>query len=149
RDRRYWAAVGVAAAVAVGLALPLLFPYLRLQRASGFARSLADARPWSAVWLTYVASASPVHIRLLERAGTNEVLFPGLVAFTCGIVGTVLGWRAGGRERSIVVLYAGLGALALWASFGPSAGLYRALYSTVPVFSLLHAPSRFGLVVVF
>jgi hypothetical protein len=44
-------------------------------------------------------------------------------------------------------LYASLGALALWASFGPAAGLYRILYY-LPLFSFLRAPSRFGLVVV-
>jgi hypothetical protein len=148
-DSRYWIAVTMAAGVALALAMPLFVPYLRLQHSTGFGRSLADARPWSAQWLTYLASASPLHIRLLARAGTNEVLFPGIVALTFGVAGLALGVGAPGRRGTLSILYGGLGLLALWASFGPAAGLYRLLYEAVPVFSLLHAPSRFGLVVVF
>jgi hypothetical protein len=148
-DRAYWTAVAVAAGVSLALAVPLFVPYLQLQRDTGFGRSLADARPWSAQWLTYLASASPVHIRLLTRVGTSEVLFPGLVALICGVEGFVRGIGSPGRRRVLSILYGGLAALALWASFGPSAWLYRMLYEAVPVFSLLHAPSRFGLVVTF
>jgi hypothetical protein len=32
---------------------------------------------------------------------------------------------------------------------GPAAGLYRVLYATVPGFSFMRAPSRFGIIVVF
>jgi hypothetical protein len=39
--------------------------------------------------------------------------------------------------------------LALWASFGPRAVLYTALYKTVPMLSWLRTPSRFGLIVTF
>ena len=37
--------------------------------------------------------------------------------------------------------------VAFWASFGPDAGLYRLLFETVPVFALLRAPARMGIVV--
>jgi len=47
------------------------------------------------------------------------------------------------------MLYGSLGVLALWASFGPPAGLYTVLYRVVPLFTFLRAPSRFGLLVVF
>ena len=47
------------------------------------------------------------------------------------------------------MLYGSLGVLALWASFGPPAGLYTLLYRVVPLFTFLRAPSRFGLLVVF
>ena len=40
-----------------------------------------------------------------------------------------------------------LGAIACWASFGPSAGLYTVLYRAIPPFSLMRAPARFGIVV--
>ena len=39
--------------------------------------------------------------------------------------------------------------LALWASFGPSLGLYTLLSKLVPGMSLLRAPARFGVVVIF
>jgi hypothetical protein len=44
--------------------------------------------------------------------------------------------------------YLALGGVALWASFGPDAGLYTVLHKTVPAFSMLRAPARFGLLVV-
>ena len=53
------------------------------------------------------------------------------------------------RDRETVWLYGSLGLLALWASFGPAAGLYTAMFHAIPLFTFLRAPSRFGLVVVF
>jgi hypothetical protein len=38
--------------------------------------------------------------------------------------------------------------LAFWTSLGPRAGLYTLLFKTVPVFSLLRAPGRTGIIVV-
>jgi hypothetical protein len=152
-DARYWTAIAVGALVAVALAFPLFLPYLRLQQVSGFHRSLDEARPWSAGWSTYLSSSSPVHVRLLPAAGTsNEVLFPGIVAVAFGLAGVLTGWSGGrpgqrrGRENAL--LYGSMGALAFWTSFGPAGGLYGPLYAVLPVFSLLHAPSRFGIVVV-
>ena len=49
--------------------------------------------------------------------------------------------------RDVAVFYSIVLVLALWSSFGPAAGLYTLLYHTVPVFSLLRAPARFGLAV--
>jgi hypothetical protein len=46
-----------------------------------------------------------------------------------------------------VVFYGGIGALALWASFGPAGGLYSALYKSIVLFSWLRVPSRIGIVV--
>jgi hypothetical protein len=53
------------------------------------------------------------------------------------------------RERELVFIYGGITILAFWASFGPDAGLYAALYRTVPLFAWLRVPSRFGLIVTF
>jgi hypothetical protein len=147
-DPRYWSAIAVAAAVAIAVAVPLYLPYLSLQRATDFARSLDDARRYSADWRTYLASGSPAHAWMLKLIGHwGEFLFPGFVASVFGLAGAAVGWFARGRLRELSVLYASLGALACWASLGPRAGLYSALYSAIPVFTLLHAPSRFGLVV--
>lgn len=152
-DLRYWTAIAVAAAVALALAVPLFVPYLRLQQATGFTRTLDEARMWSADWRTYFASSAAAHAWMLPLIGRwNEVLFPGFVAGTCGLAGLAAGWTnpgRGGRRRQISIVYGGLGVLALWASFGPDAGLYRWLHATLPVFSLLRAPSRFGVVVAF
>jgi hypothetical protein len=55
----------------------------------------------------------------------------------------------GEREptRETTIFYALFGAIAFWASFGPKAGLYTALYYSIPVFSFLRAPGRFGVMV--
>jgi hypothetical protein len=147
-DVRYWAAVSVAAAVAMLFALPLLAPYLGLQRVTGFQRPLDAAREWSAHWRTYFASSSSVHVRLLKVTGPSiEQLFPGVVTLAFGVAGLAVGLAARDRRREVAILYGTLAALAFWASFGPAGGLYRVLYAAVPVFSLMHAPGRFGVVV--
>ena len=55
-----------------------------------------------------------------------------------------IGWRAGRRTREAAILYASLGILALWVSFGPGGGLYSLFYSMIPGFTFMRAPSRFG-----
>jgi len=52
-------------------------------------------------------------------------------------------------HRSRPILYLVLAATAAWASFGPSAGLYRALYTLVPGVSGLRVPARFAIYVIF
>jgi hypothetical protein len=75
------------------------------------------------------------------------VLFPGFVATAFGLAGIWHGRRF--RRGETVLLYGGMTTLAFWASFGPGAGLYTVLYTTVPAFSWMRAPARFGLLVVF
>lgn len=149
-DRRYWTAVAVAAVVAVLIVLPVFVPYLNLQRETGFHRPLGEARPYSADWRAYLASGSYAHAWLLTLLRRwKEVLFPGIVLSTFGISGLAFGWSAGGRLREVAIVYGGLTVLAVWASFGPDGGLYAALYSALPPFSLIRAPSRMGIVVTF
>jgi hypothetical protein len=148
KDRRFWGTLGVAAVVTVICVMPLAIPYLRLQRASGFARPLAEAAVYSADWRAYLASSAWAHRWMLLPLGHwKEVLFPGFVALCLGMAGLIVGWRRSSRSRETAVLYAVLTALAAWASLGPSAGLYSVLYETVPVFAWLRAPARFGILV--
>ncbi len=46
------------------------------------------------------------------------------------------------------MFYGLVGLIAFWGSFGPKAGLYTVLYHTIPVFTFLRAPGRFGILVV-
>ncbi|MGE3706680.1 MAG: hypothetical protein AB7I13_15530 [Vicinamibacterales bacterium] len=148
RRRDYWQAVAVAAAVAIALAVPLFLPYLRLQRGAGFARSVDEARLWAADWRSYLASSATAHAWMLGLIGRwVDILFPGFVATLAGVAGAFAGWRRGGRLREVAVLYSGLVTLAAWASLGPDAGLYEVLHATVPAFSFLRTPSRFGVLV--
>lgn len=148
RDPRYMRAVGLAATIAVVLAVPLFLPYLRLQRDEGFTRTLDEARLWAAGWRSYVASSATAHAWMLGLIGRwTDVLFPGFVALFAGLAGVPLGWRACRRLRVATVFYVGLGLLAVWASLGPDGGLYALFRATVPAFDLLRAPVRFGVIV--
>jgi hypothetical protein len=154
RSGRYWIAIGIAAGVALGATLPFFLPFLEVQRGAGFARSLDDASMYSANWQAWLTSAAWAHRWALPwLEGSSEVLFPGLLTVAAGLAGLVLalGRRVPGAEpgpRETAGFYTLVGALAFWASLGPSAGLYTALFHTIPVFSFLRAPARFGILVV-
>ena len=149
REAAYWKAIGVAALVSIVTSAPLIVAALFLQQ-SGFNRTLAASRQYVADWRAYLASGNLLHSWMLPYLQRwKEVLFPGFLATGLGVAGLVVCWRAGGRRRELALLYGGITIAALWASFGPDGGLYSVLYSIVPTFSMLRAPSRFGLVVVF
>ena len=80
-------------------------------------------------------------------AALAEVLFPGFVTTVFGILGVWM--RASLRRGEVVAIYGGAAALAIWASFGPVAGLYTLLYDLVPAFPLLRAPSGSALIADF
>ena len=146
--RRYWLAVAIAAVIAMLLVTPAFLPYLALQGDGGFHRQLKDAVQYSASWSDYLASSSYAHAWMLSHLPEwSEVSFPGFVILGFGVWGA---WVAGrDKARELFVLYGGLTLLAFWASFGPTALLYSALYRAVPMFAWLRAPARFGIVVCF
>lgn len=145
----YWKAVLSGAVVSIVLSAPLVATMLFLQE-SGFERTLDGSRRYVADWRTYLASGNLLHAWMLAHIGSwKELLFPGFIAVVFGLIAIPLGWRSGGRRREAVLLYGGLTVAAGWASFGPDAGLYTLLYRVIPTFSMLRAPSRFGLIVVF
>jgi hypothetical protein len=148
RERDYWIGVVLAAFISVALTVPFFLPYLGVQQDAGFARTLEDARTYSADLGAWWASAAWAHrwwLPWLEPF--NEVLFPGFLALGLGLVGLV--WAARDAASREIVWFYGLTALiAVWLSFGPDAGLYTAFFHTIPVFSFLRAPGRIGIVVV-
>ena len=152
RSAGYWTAIAAGAATSLALVLPFFVPYLRVQRETGFARSVEDSVRWSAGARDYFMSATHAHAGLLAYMRglgpwSGEILFPGFLAIGLGVAGCVIAARRGGRSRETALLYGSLAILAFWSSFGPRAGLYRVLYY-LPTFSFLRAPSRLGLVVV-
>lgn len=158
REWRYWAAIGGAAVVSIGLTAPFFLPYITLQRETGFARTLEGAQTYSANWAAWTASGAWAHRWALDPS-RSEVLFPGAVALVLGLAGAFIGWqlttaaaqRAAPTEtrldRGVVLSYIITGLVSFWITFGPKAGLYSVLYATVPVFSFLRAPGRTGIVV--
>jgi hypothetical protein len=146
-DPRYWTAIAIAAALSMAIVAPAFLPYLTLRRASGFARALGEAVPYSANWSAYFASSSFAHAWLLPfLPHWTDVLFPGLLVTVFGLAGLVVARRQGRGELSL--LYGGLAGLAFWTSLGPAGRLYSWLYAVIPVLAWLRAPSRFGLIVV-
>jgi hypothetical protein len=141
----FWIGLATGAAVSIAMVVPAFVPYLRLQ-GQGFGRSLEAAGSFSANWSAYLASSSHAHVWMLSLIPRpSESLFPGFVALVCGAGGA---WTASRQRRGeLLWLYGGLAVLAFWASFGPRAYLYSALYYVVPVFTWMRAPARFGLVV--
>jgi hypothetical protein len=160
RNRRYWIALVLGAGVSVLCVVPFFMPFLDIQE-FGFVRTIEDSVRYSANLASYLASSAHAHRWLLNWVSANvgrwgEVLFPGMVATLLGLTGMWLaGWKPrppdplqpGRNDRETVLLYGSLGALVLWASFGPKAGLYTALYHAIPLFSFLRAPSRFGVII--
>lgn len=151
RSTHYWIGIAGAAALSIAIVLPFFIPYLRVQAESGFTRTVEDAVRWAARPHGYLVSPANAHRWLLDAVRQfgpwDEVLFPGFVAVILGAAGVLTALRGSGRDRESALLYGTLGILAFWASFGPSAGLYRVLFH-LPAFSFLRAPSRLGLVVV-
>ena len=135
--------------MSIGVVLPFFLPYLEVQRETGFGRSLDDARQWSAYWRSYLASGAHAHTWLLPliHEWNGSVLFPGFLSIGLGLTGLVIALKEK-HSRETALLYGSIGALALWASLGPRAGLYTLLYHLVPVFSFLRAPERMGIVVI-
>ena len=153
-DMRYVGGVAVAAAVCLGSIAPFFLPYLRMQESTGFERPLTGQ--YSAnigAWL--VSSAWSHRWWAPYLNAPSEVLFPGILAIVLGIWGAVLALRSAAirlkpdatLRADVAWYYVGLAIFTFWLTFGPKAGLYTALYYTVPVFSFLRAPSRAGIVV--
>jgi hypothetical protein len=150
-SRAYWLAIATAAVVSVGLVAPFFVPYVRVQQDFGFSRSIEESMMFAADWQAWLASSAWAHrwmLPWLER--WNEVLFPGFLLPLLALAGLVVGLRPNVThgKRETTVFYAVVGGIAFWASFGPAAHLYTLLYKTIPVFSFLRAPGRFGILVV-
>ncbi len=149
REWRYWAGLIGASVVSIALTVPFFLPYINLQQETGFARTLDGSRTYSANLAAWAASGAWAHRWWLDAIPTrSEVLFPGFVALVLGITGVWIGLKKGSRvDRGVVLMYAIIGVLAFWITFGPQAGLYSVLYQTIPVFSFLRAPARTGILV--
>jgi hypothetical protein len=163
--RPAYLALCAAAAAGTGiLILPFFLPYLDLLRDAQPFRTLDDARQYSATWRSYLTSTAPLHRALIDRVlefnqadVPERVLFPGILSCGFGTWAIVSAIRTrvprevagveGPRRIETVGFYGVVAAVAAWFSLGPRGGLYAAAYDVVPAWSLLRAPSRFGILV--
>ena len=150
RTPRYWISLAISLVVAAALTLPVVVPYLRARGATGITKTFSreEVQRYSATLATYATSPSISH--QFFNQGAPESVFPGFVLLALAAVGLIAGLRSAGRhERRVTWTYLVLALVALWASFGPNLGIWSALSSVVPMMSMLRAPVRLGIVVVF
>jgi hypothetical protein len=148
KDKSYVLSVAAAAVVCLGLVVPFFWPYIQMQQSTGFQRTLSGQYSANiAAWLLSSAWAHRWWAEYLYKP--SEALFPGILAIVLGCWGATFV-----KERDSVGLarderwyYVGLAVFTFWLTLGPAAGLYTALYYTVPVLSFVRAPSRAGIVV--
>jgi hypothetical protein len=154
-DGTFWRFGIVATVLSIACLLPLVWPHVRLARAEGFSRPVAEAYQFAADWRAWLASSAWAHRWMLPLLGTwNEVLFPGFLTTSLAAVGAWLGFTRrlssparSADARSLAVFYVLLALVAGWLSFGPAGGLYAVLYDAIPLFSFIRAAGRFGIVV--
>jgi hypothetical protein len=140
RTRAGWTALAVAVAVVALVQVPLVLPYLELQRTMQFARTRGEVEMFS-VPLDLYRDRLPYLAPMLLLSGAS-----------------LLAWRAKGVGlRWALVFFGVAGVLGLWLSLGPVPrlhgvpsglpGLYDLLYTFVPGYSGLRVASRFTVVV--
>lgn len=168
--KRYWLGVGTAVVVAALTVAPVAIPYASL-RSEGMRSELNvdEARNYSADHRTYMRGHSGPLTKLLPESTrasldsyvgrVGEVLFPGIIVLALAALGIVHSVRTARGSRhpapstqhgapcTVLRFYAALTAVAVWASMGPSAGLYVWLADVIPFMSFLRAPARFGVLV--
>jgi len=138
RTRAGWIALVVAAAAVIVAEVPLVLPYLELQRVEQFARTRLELETYSLPLDLY-----------WDR-------LPSLAPMLLLTGASLLPWRNEARMRWAVTLFVVAGMLGLWLSLGPVPkwrgaplglpGLYDLLFTYVPGYSGLRAVSRFAIV---
>ena len=145
KDRR--GSVRVAAGIALGivLALPILFPYLRLA-AEGVRRPIEQAAQFSASGSGYLTSGSVVDSIWSKRFFTKDVdvLFPGIAATLLAASGFLGAMAADERNRRRAIALAVVAVMGAVLSLGPSTPIYRIAYRFVLPLQGLRAVARFG-----
>lgn len=154
-SRAYWFGQIAALVTTAAIVAPIFVVFSRARVASG-----ADLRPWSpadadnysANISAYLSSPAFAHQWWLPALASwqpwSEVLFPGITVL-CLAAASLYVTRADTRVRVIVWTYLLIAVLCAWASFGPNGGLYLLLHNFVPGMTLIRAPARLGIVVVF
>jgi hypothetical protein len=166
RELRYWIALAGAAVVAGAVLLPILIPYAHARDLTGVEpiRDTASMQIPADLqdYLTAPTMLENMIFRWHWTDPPHESLSPGLVLpvlVFVSLVTTLLltlvkrrlspsSFLAVFDERTRPVwAYAAATAVVIWASLGPSYGLYTVLMHVVPGMGFLRAPSRMGVVV--
>lgn len=144
---RWRAMARIAAASGCGLllALPALWPYVRLSR-TGITRPLEMVAQFSATPAGYLTSLSRLDAAWTARFFRDDlnVLFAGVIALVLAAVGLSMSTRMAGPTRRRAITLVVLAAAGIWLSFGPATAAYRVLYDWLTPLRGLRAAARFG-----
>jgi hypothetical protein len=151
-----------AALLAAVLAAPIALMYWRVGQREGFGRSLYEAAHNSAYIVSYL-QASPGNMLYgrtgllrqrdvpgpMPHTGPERELFPGFALIALAIAGAVTGWRS--DARAIVLTMMAVGTTGFVLSLGPDGvrPIYAAAYNVVFGFSVIRAPARFSVLLIF
>jgi hypothetical protein len=143
----------LAAVIGAALVAPVAWMYVRVQRDSGFGRSLYEASRNAAAIRSYaqVPGENVVYGRtgLLPSGMLEQALFPGFIVLALAVVGAVKGSRS--DARPLVAAMVCTGAVAFVLSLGPEGfrDLYALLQRYMFGFGAIRAPARFAVLVMF
>jgi hypothetical protein len=142
--RRQAAAIAAASVLGLALALPVLWPYMRVA-ASGATRPIEVVTQFSATAGGYLTSTSRLHkgwSAAFFRDDVN-VLFAGVLALGLATLGL---WtlRRGDEGRRRLALLLAIAMIGVVLSFGPATVFYRWLYEWALPLRGLRAAARFG-----
>jgi hypothetical protein len=161
--RRAAARLAFSLVIIAVLVVPILLPYLQVQRDLGFQRKVEESEPFSASLKLYteVSPQNTLYGNLLAPRPPIitggyplDNLFPGIVPVILAVVGVVA------AKRDSKWFYVVLLAIAFLLSLGPRLFLtpmlgtsitlpYRWLYDAVSLLHALRAPVRFDALVMF
>jgi hypothetical protein len=138
-------AFGAACALGLGIAAPVLIPYVRLAQA-GHIRPIEVVAQFSATPAGYLSSTSRVHAAWSAPFFTNDVdvFFAGFAAFGLALAGLIQTIAGTATERRRGVTLVALAVVGVVLSLGPSTAFYRWLYEWCPPLKGLRASARFG-----
>jgi hypothetical protein len=136
-----------AGALATLLMAPYLLSYYRLNRLTGFERTVEDAQFYGGSWLNYLKTGSRLHFdlwgyRFWDLSGSAT--FPGVLALV--LVGAAMGWPETRRDPRVrMCLVAAIGCAAV--SMLPHTPIYPALHGAIPLFKAVRVQAHLGQIV--
>lgn len=134
--------LAAAAAIAIVILGPYLWPYWRVSQAMNFSRAADEAS--AASWQNYLSTASNLHYEWWSRAiggGSSTSVFPGVVAVVLIAVALVDSHQR--RDpRLRMALAAAAGCVVM--SFAPMLPFYELMHRAMPLLSMIRAVDRFG-----
>ncbi len=162
RARRLWSRLLAAAVLGLVVAAPAYLPYMRVQQAEGFGRTMYEAANHSASWRSYaqvppanllygrtgVLAPRPPAAGERDRRSVEHQLFPGLVLLILAAAGAATGVAR--DARPLVFSSLALVTVGVALSFGPEGAraAYAALHDNIAGFQAIRAPARFAVIAV-